>query len=55
MMIQPMLGFVLAAIPSLVVGFVAGAVTSYLVLRNNAKLKAKLDNKVQTIDDKTKF
>jgi hypothetical protein len=50
-----MLGFVLAAPLGVIVGFVAGAVTSYLVLRNNAKLKSKLDDKVQKIDDRTKF
>jgi hypothetical protein len=55
MMINSMLGFVLATPVALVGGFIVGAVTSYLVLRNNAKLKAKLDEKVQKIDDKTNF
>lgn len=55
MTIQPMLGFVLAAPLSLVLGFVVGAVTSYLVFRNNPALKAKADAEVQKIDDKTKI
>lgn len=54
-MIQPMLGFVLSGSLGVIVGFVAGALTSYLVLRNNPRLKVKADNVAQKIDDKTNF
>lgn len=55
LMTTQLIGFVLAAPLGVIVGFVVGAVTSYLVLRNNPKLKAKADAEVQKIDDKTKF
>ena len=54
MMIEPMLGVVGTAFIA-VVAAVVGAVALYLVFRNNPKVKAKVDSKVDEIDSKTKF
>lgn len=35
----------------LILGFVGGAITSYLFLRNNKDIKAKVDDVTDNIDD----
>lgn len=38
-------------ISGLIIGFVAGAVVSYLVLRNNKDIKEKVDDVTDKIDE----